>query len=161
MSRGNGAGGPEDIDATFAEIVADLRREGVGTAPEKSLPDDPVETAPVTSSATGGWRGSDSDWSATMFGDDPAEPGKPDDPDDHYVPPEPPPLPRPRKGAFVVLLFLVLGLLLLIAPSVIGLAAAIATPLGLLALAAGIALLLLRVKQGPPDGADPDNGAQV
>jgi len=169
MSRGNGAGGPEDIDATFAEIVADLRREGVGTAgsnSEKSLPDDPVETAPAAPSSattTPGWRGSDSDWSATMLGNDPAdaEPGKSDDPDDHYMPPEPPPLPKPRKGAFVVLLFLVLGLLLLIAPSVIGLAAAIATPLGLLALAAGIALLLLRVKQGPPDGADPDNGAQV
>jgi hypothetical protein len=61
----------------------------------------------------------------------------------------------------VVLLFFVVGLLLLLAPAVLGVGAALATPLGILALAIGLALLLLRVKQGPPDGADPTNGAQV
>jgi hypothetical protein len=64
-------------------------------------------------------------------------------------------------GALLVLLLFVAGLLLLIAPNLVGLGTSSATPLGILALATGIALLLLRVRQGPPPGADPSNGAQV
>ncbi|PXY28046.1 hypothetical protein [Prauserella muralis] len=169
MSRTPGSDGPEDVDATFEEIVADLRAQGFGEPNGRGAERDPApepEPEPREPPAGGtgtldpvdtGWRGSDSSWEDTMLGSPP--PGADDD--EHYVPPEPPPLPRPRKGAFVVLLFFVVGLLLLIAPRLIGLSTSVATPLGLLALATGIALLLLRVKQGPPDGADPDNGAQV
>ncbi len=60
-----------------------------------------------------------------------------------------------------MLLFFVVGLLLLLGPGLIGLSRSIALPLGMLSLATGIALALLRVRQGPPDGADPTNGAQV
>ncbi|ASR35391.1 hypothetical protein BAY61_10715 [Prauserella marina] len=200
MSRTSGSDGPENVDATFEEIVADLRAQGFGETAAGDFdvdvdsgrqddPDlaDPSEPAPgrpgqgITTQAdtkeppatrTGGdtidppetataqdnWRGSSGSWEDTMLGGPP--PGSADD-DEHYVPPEPPPLPRPRKGAFIVLLFFVVGLLLLIAPGLIGLTTTIGTPLGLLALATGLALLLLRVKQGPPDGADPTNGAQV
>jgi hypothetical protein len=158
MSRA-GRDGPEDVDATFAEIVADLRAQGfgdttddTGTAGTPGTPDErPVGATP----AGGTWRSADVTWDETMLGDDPA------DDDEHYVPPEPPPLPKPRKGAVIVLLFFVVGLLLLVVPSFVGLSTVIATPLGMLALATGLALLLLRVKQGPPDGADPSNGAQV
>ncbi|NIJ12782.1 hypothetical protein FHU38_003126 [Saccharomonospora amisosensis] len=187
MSRLSGADGPEDVDATFERIVADLRAQGVGAHGDE--PDDlddfsggadtedrtdrtdstgtadtrsPRESEPRTrelgepeaTRASGGWRESETGWDETMFGPDPGN-------DEHYVPPEPPPLPRPRKGAFIVLLFFVVGLLLLISPGVIGLNSTIGTPLGMLALAIGIALGLLRVRQGPPDGADPTNGAQV
>ncbi|ATY10779.1 hypothetical protein CU254_10080 [Amycolatopsis sp. AA4] len=183
MNRGKGADGPEDVDATFAEIVADLRAEGVGvfldedpfsgaepdapsgTEPEagkarpKPAADPPAPAAPPAAppsvSSSEGWRTGGADWDTTMFSGDPAED------DEHYVPPEPPPLPRWRKGAFVVLLFFVVGLLLLIVPNLIGVGPALATPLGILSLATGIALLLLRVRQGPPPGADPSNGAQV
>lgn len=172
MSRTPGSDGPEDVDATFEEIVADLRAQGFGepdtgvdTDPDPG--DDPAPEPEPRRPAPGGtgtpgpastsWRTSDSAWEDTMLGSPP--PGSDDD--EHYVPPEPPPLPRPRKGAFVVLLFFVVGLLLLIAPRLLGLSTTVATPLGLLALATGIALLLLRVRQGPPDGADPENGAQV
>ncbi|MYW93408.1 hypothetical protein G3I59_22980 [Amycolatopsis rubida] len=181
MNRGKGADGPEDVDATFAEIVADLRAEGVGvfldedpfsgsssagpeaspgTEPEageakpKPAADPPAPAAPPPPSPEG-WRTGGTDWDTTMFSGDPAED------DEHYVPPEPPPLPRWRKGAFIVLLFFVVGLLLLIVPNLIGVGPALATPLGILSLATGIALLLLRVRQGPPPGADPSNGAQV
>ncbi|MGW4488101.1 hypothetical protein ACWEOE_30170 [Amycolatopsis sp. NPDC004368] len=174
MTRGKGTDGPEDVDATFAEIVADLRAEGVGLfLPEDALElaDDPTaeqageEAAPPVAKtdakpdkapeADDSWRTGGTTWDTTMFEDDPAED------DEHFVPPEPPPLPRPRKGAFVVLLFFVVGLLLLIVPNLIGVGPALATPLGILALATAIALLLLRVRQGPPPGADPTNGAQV
>ncbi|MEU3624658.1 hypothetical protein BS329_00365 [Amycolatopsis coloradensis] len=173
MSRGKD--GPEDVDATFAEIVADLRAEGVGLFPEDELEkpagkatekaekaEKPSEKSPrpETSEAEPepGWRGGGTSWDKTLFEDDPA--GSSDD-EGHFVPPEPPPLPRPRKGAFIVLLFFLLGLLLLIAPTLIGMGTRLGTPLGILALATAIALLLLRVRQGPPPGADPHNGAQV
>lgn len=163
MSRGKGADGPEDVDATFAEIVADLRAEGVGLFPDE-VDDEPAARStekpekvsrPEPAEQESGWRGGGSAWEKTLFEDDPAAD------EEHYVPPEPPPLPRPRKGAFVVLVFFVLGLLLLIAPAVVGLSNALGTPLGILSLATAIALLLLRVRQGPPPGADPNNGAQV
>ncbi|HWD04997.1 MAG TPA: hypothetical protein VG674_21365 [Amycolatopsis sp.] len=179
MTRGKGTDGPEDVDATFAEIVADLRAEGVGMFIEEDVrelgdaaagvaPDDPnaPETTPPPAKPvkpakpadppeSDSWRTGGTTWDETMFGDDPAGD------DEHFVPPEPPPLPRPRKGAFVVLLFFVVGLLLLIVPNLIGVGPALATPLGILSLATAIALLLLRVRQGPPPGADPTNGAQV
>lgn len=163
MSRGKD--GPEDVDATFAEIVADLRAEGVGLFPdeEQEKPaEKPAEKTPRPESPDAepepGWRGGGTSWDKTLFEDAPA--GSSDD-EGHFVPPEPPPLPRPRKGAFIVLLFFVLGLLLLIAPNLIGMGTRLGTPLGILALATAIALLLLRVRQGPPPGADPHNGAQV
>ncbi|AIG78194.1 MULTISPECIES: hypothetical protein [Amycolatopsis] len=167
MSRGKD--GPEDVDATFAEIVADLRAEGVGLFPEDDLEKPAGKTAekpaektprpePSDAEPEPGWRGGGTSWDKTLFEDDPA--GSSDD-EGHFVPPEPPPLPRPRKGAFIVLLFFLLGLLLLIAPTLIGMGTRLGTPLGILALATAIALLLLRVRQGPPPGADPNNGAQV
>jgi hypothetical protein len=174
MSRGKD--GPEDVDATFAEIVADLRADGFGL-PEldnadnaggtagaagrgvaeegesRKTPDRPAE--PAADPPEPGWRSGGTSWDSTMFSDDPA------DDDEHYVPPEPPPLPRPKMGAFLILLLFLAGLFLLILPGVIGVGPTVATPLGILALATSIALLLLRVRQGPPPGADPSNGAQV
>ncbi|WP_199431853.1 hypothetical protein [Qaidamihabitans albus] len=161
MSRMSGADGPEDVDATFEQIVADLRAQGVGdrgtTPTEPDRDDPPPEQAAPAGPASTGWRETGTGWDETMFGSDPADV----DDEEHFVPPEPPPLPKPRKGAFIVLLFFVLGLLLLIAPGVIGLSGTVGMALGMLALATGLALLLLRVRQGPPDGADPGNGAQV
>lgn len=202
MSR-PGSDGPENVDAAFEEIVADLRAQGFGEqdldehAFDQRAADEPgaddhggdrggsggdrgggallERPGPESSdgrdadagTATGapgsrgeGWRDSPIAWDETLFGPAPDD-DDPDDPDNHFVPPEPPPLPKPRKGAVLVLVLVVLGLLLLIAPSLVGLSGAVATPLGMLSLAAGIALLLLRVRQGPPDGADPTNGAQV
>ncbi|MBE1497144.1 hypothetical protein H4696_004244 [Amycolatopsis lexingtonensis] len=171
MSRGKD--GPEDVDATFAEIVADLRADGFGLpeddtadAPEskqagtateqRKTPERPAEPpAADPSPPEPGWRSGGTSWDTTIFSDDPA------DDDEHYVPPEPPPLPRPKMGAFLILLLFLAGLFLLILPGAIGVGQTVATPLGILALATAIALLLLRVRQGPPPGADPSNGAQV
>ncbi|MGW4060403.1 hypothetical protein ACWEGE_19115 [Amycolatopsis sp. NPDC004747] len=169
MSRGKD--GPEDVDATFAEIVADLRAGGFGLPEEdtentagtadtagtesRKTPERPADPPVVESPPEPGWRSGGTSWDTTMFSDDPA------DDDEHYVPPEPPPLPRPKLGAFLILLLFLAGLFLLILPGAIGVGPTVATPLGILALATAIALLLLRVRQGPPPGADPSNGAQV
>ncbi|MFB9685331.1 hypothetical protein [Amycolatopsis plumensis] len=166
MSRGKD--GPEDVDATFAEIVADLRAGGFGLPEDdtadtaeaagtesRKTPERPAEPPAVDTPPDPGWRSGGTSWDTTMFSDDPA------DDDEHYVPPEPPPLPRPKMGAFLILLLFLAGLFLLILPGAIGVGPTVATPLGILALATAIALLLLRVRQGPPPGADPSNGAQV
>jgi hypothetical protein len=182
MSRGKD--GPEDVDATFAEIVADLRADGFGLpeldtadnadsaggtgsaggaagrgvaeeSESRKTPDRPAEPPAAADPPEPGWRSGGTSWDSTMFSDDPA------DDDEHYVPPDPPPLPRPKMGAFLILLLFLAGLFLLILPDVIGVGPTVATPLGILALATAIALLLLRVRQGPPPGADPSNGAQV
>ena len=65
--------------------------------------------------------------------------------DEHFVPPEPPPLPRIGAPAVVGLGLLGLGLLLLVAPWWIGVSETFAIPLGLLALASGLGWLVLRL----------------
>ncbi|HEY8374048.1 MAG TPA: hypothetical protein VIL00_15010 [Pseudonocardiaceae bacterium] len=133
--------GPEDIDAAFAEIVADLEREGGLNWP--SL--DETETETETSQA--------------------AEPEptnrREEADDDHFVPPEPPPLPPLRAPTVAALLLVGVGVLLLVVPGLVGLAPRIGTPLGLIALSAGIGWLVLRARQGPPPDSGWDDGAQV
>ncbi|MPZ86384.1 MAG: hypothetical protein GEV28_40845 [Actinophytocola sp.] len=164
---------PEDVDAAFAAIVADLEREGVGSR----LPDldDPAEDQPAnppvppsaTSQATAddpgaepapgrrpaSWRGHDGEWDWTWGTDD-----------EHYVPPEPPPLPRLRPLTIAALVLIVVSVVLLIVPGVVGLDARIGTPIALVALTFGGAMLLLRVRHSPknqdPD-TDRDDGAQI
>jgi hypothetical protein len=153
---------PEDVDAAFAAIVADLEREGLGsdvqsdterteefTAP-RVIPTDVPESAPAPPPEPApSWRGHDAEWDWSWGSDD-----------EHYVPPEPPPLPRLRPVTVLALVLVVAGVLLLIAPGVIGLDARIGTPISLLALVCGFGLLFLRIRRTPPD-SEHDNGAQI
>lgn len=168
MSRTGGADRPEDVDAAFAEIVSELRAEGVGQAdpdtPEESGDDETAEPRPdsersgsTPSAREGTWRTSDSEWEDVLLGDEPA--GL--DENEHFVPPEPPPLPHPGRGAFVVLLFFAVGLVLLIIPGLLGVPERISLPLGLLSLVVAVGLLLLRIRRRLPDDHGPDGGAQV
>jgi hypothetical protein len=157
--RPGGSDGPEDVDAAFAEIVADLEREGLGAAamaederertglPRKDPPD-PIAHADTEPT---GWRVPDIAWDEAVAAEE----------DAHYVPPDPPPLPRLRAGTLFGILLLLIGVLLLAGPELIGLAPRIATPLSLVSLAAGIGWLILRMRQGPPPGSDGDYGAQL
>jgi hypothetical protein len=83
--------------------------------------------------------------------------------DEHFVPPEPPPLPRLGPPAMVGLVLLGLGLVLVIAPDWVGVSPPYGLPLGLLGFAAGLGWLVLRLWPGPPDSAkdDGDDGAVV
>jgi hypothetical protein len=81
---------------------------------------------------------------------------------EHFVPPEPPPLPRIGPPAAVGITLLVLGLTLVIAPGVVGISNVYGLPLGLLALASGLGWLVLRLWPAPPDERDEDDdGAQL
>ncbi|GLZ39206.1 hypothetical protein [Actinokineospora sp. NBRC 105648] len=157
--KGRPGDGPEDVDAAFAEIVADLEREGVGrdVPSEAELrrelreqePDQPVDP-PRPPAPASSWRAHDTEFDWTD-----------ENADEHYEPPEPPPLPRLRPATIVAIVLLVAGVLLLVLPSLIGLDARIATPIALVALASGIGLLLLRARKHPHDYPDGDDGAQV
>lgn len=160
--RSGGPDGPEDVDAAFAEIVADLEREGLGAnltedtaditdiaeALAAERPPDPEPETPPKKPAD--WRAADVDWDWASASEE-----------EHYVPPDPPPLPRLRASTIFGLVLILIGIFLLAAPAVIGLAARIATPLALISLAAGIGWLVLRMRQGPPPDSGWDDGAQL
>jgi hypothetical protein len=134
--RPGGPDGPEDVDAAFAEIVADLEREGLGanltddatditeitTITEALAAEPPPEPEPSDQTATD-WRTADVDWDWASASEE-----------EHYVPPDPPPLPRLRASTIFGLVLMLIGIFLLAAPALIGLAARIATPLTLIRL---------------------------
>ena len=161
--RHGGPDGPEDVDAAFAEIIADLEREGFGSSfaddpepaddkPEQDAPDSGPDTEQMPATRPTAWRGSDTDWDWTGESDD-----------DHYVPPDPPPLPRLRPVTILAIVVLALGLVLMVVPGLFGLVPRLGTPIALIAIGVGIVLLLLRVRNDPARdrGEDDDNGAQV
>ncbi|MER7083337.1 hypothetical protein SAMN02982929_04664 [Saccharopolyspora kobensis] len=147
-TRHDNADGPEDIDAAFAEIVADLERdENFARWPDD---DEPVtrgekpEAPPVAAPVESGPR----DWAAPA-----------NEEDEHYVPPEPPPLPTPRPTTMAGIVVVVIGVLFALVPGLAGLSSTITLPLGLVLISSGIGWLLLRLRQ-PPRNSD-DDGAQV
>lgn len=167
---GNNPDGQDDVDAIFDELVAGLRAEGVGTRSDAATAADPSrqeareeDERPVQPQQPSDWRSGEVGWDETMLSDDPdGQDGGEASDDEHFVPPEPPPLPRMTRAMVVVVLFFAIGLVLLIVPGLIGMGPVAATPLGILALAAGLGFLLLRARDdNRPPGSDPSNGAQV
>jgi hypothetical protein len=75
--------------------------------------------------------------------------------EEHFVPPDPPPLPHLGPPAIVGLTLLVLGIILAVTPQVVGLNESAGLPLGLLTLALGLGWLVLR--SWPTDDADDDD----
>ncbi|RRO14885.1 DUF308 domain-containing protein [Saccharopolyspora rhizosphaerae] len=160
MSRGhNSPDGPEDIDAAFAEIVADLERDTKfgrwpgEDEPAKTSSEDDQEPRPAESTAP------------QPAVEPPAEQGPRDwtpaeEEEEHFVPPEPPPLPVPRPATFLGVGVIVLGVLVLLVPGLAGIAATVKLPLGLVLISAGIGVLLFRLRRTPPEDPD-DDGAQV
>jgi hypothetical protein len=161
---------PEDVDAAFAAIVADLEREGVGAhlpdlddadavqkpsarESRESREDEAAaaEPEPQASPPPSAWRGQEAEWDWSWGTEE-----------EHYVPPDPPPLPRLRPLTLVALALMLAAVVLLVLPGVIGLDARIGTPIALVALISGGAMLLLRIRQTPksPDD-DRDDGAQI
>ncbi|MGH3972032.1 MAG: hypothetical protein ACRDS9_01705 [Pseudonocardiaceae bacterium] len=80
--------------------------------------------------------------------------------EDHFTPPEPPPLPVPRRRTVGGVALLVIGVLLLVGPNLLGLTEAVAIPLGLVALTAGIGWLVIGLRSGPPPEGW-DDGARL
>jgi hypothetical protein len=81
--------------------------------------------------------------------------------DEHFVPPEPPPLPRLGPPALVGLTLIALGIVLVVSPGWLGVPDPYGLPLGLVGLAAGLGWLVLRLWPDPPDRRDEDDDGAV
>jgi hypothetical protein len=89
----------------------------------------------------------------------PPAPPEQDLPEEHYEPPAPPPLPVPAPASLYAVLLVAIGLILIGVPSVIGLSFDVGLILGVVAIAAGVAVLLTRMRERSVD--DGDDGAVV
>ena len=84
------------------------------------------------------------------------------DDDGHYVPPPPPPVPKVRRHTVGALVALTIGLVLVFAPNLFGLAAS--TGLGVVGIAlmlGGAGALVWHMRDAPPVDSGPDDGAVV
>lgn len=145
-------GGPDRGVDAFEAIVSSWRADGA--VPQ--WPDDPPVRADDPPGPTVD-RPADPDPAPAVH----RPPTGPADPvDEHFVPPEPPPLPRLGPPAAVGLGLLVLGLVLVTTPGWLGVGPTYGLPLGLVTLAAGLGWLVLRLWPTPPDDDD-DDGARL
>ncbi|MGH3916232.1 MAG: DUF308 domain-containing protein [Pseudonocardiaceae bacterium] len=139
------AEGSQETDAAFAGIIASWRAEP--DAPRWPIEEYGSEPQPAGHHPDG----------------EDATPGrrKADDGDeDHFEPPEPPPLPVPGPRTLGGLLLVATGVLLLIQPNLLSLSESVGLPLGLLAVTGGIGWLILGLRGGPPPEGW-DDGARL
>jgi hypothetical protein len=158
----------------FEQVVASWKAEGTvprwpdgaqpggaqpgGAQPDGAQPgDDPVGTDPTGSDPTG------ADPTVGPIPEQTAARVPPPapridprlDPEEHYVPPDPPPLPRVGAAVGVGLVLVVLGIILVAAPQWIGMSSVYGLPLGLVAIAGGLTWLLMRLWQPADEDVDP------
>jgi hypothetical protein len=126
-----------DEEAEWRRIVAALEAEGAMPL----LDDEPAVAAAAAATPV------------------PAEPDLLELPEEHYEPPPPPPLRAPAPASLYAVLLIAAGALLVIAPSVVGLSGNIALVLGVAGVAAGVAVLVSRMRERSVD--DGDDGAVV
>ncbi len=84
--------------------------------------------------------------------------------DAHFVPPDPPPVPRPKRRTVVALLILAVGFLMLIRPGLLQVTPDAVLVLGISCVVGGFGLLIygLRPRSADPDDADGwDDGARL
>jgi len=80
--------------------------------------------------------------------------------EEHFEPPQPPPFPRPSRNTVLAVLLVLIGVLLMAVPRLIGMDDRTGLTLGVLAVLAGGALLVLRLREAR-DEDGPDDGAVV
>lgn len=150
-SRRDSTDGPEDVDAAFAEIVASLERDGMGA----NWPDPPEFDSTPDSTPDP----ADEPVAAGIRPEGQPRVSAPEPEDEHFVPPEPPPLPRLRAGTIAALVVIVIGLVLLVVPQLFGLSTQVSVPTALVVLCGGVGWLVLRIRPGPPPDSGWDDGA--
>jgi hypothetical protein len=124
-----------DEEAEWRRIVAALEAEpGLGAADGEQAPAVPATAAP-------------------------AEQDLLELPEEHYQPPPPPPLRPPAPASLYAVLLIAAGALLIFAPQVVGLSGNVALLLGVAGVAAGVAVLVSRMRERSVD--DGNDGAVV
>lgn len=170
-----------DVDDRFEELIAGFTRSDVPDAPARddhvgvrppgplpeAAPDqtdsevpDAAESAAAPERVTPPAQGSAS-VDDPLIWRGPTGPIGPaaDDPAEHYNPPDPPPWRAPSRQAQLGILVLLLGAVLLFFPDLIGLSGQVSVFLGVVGIAGGVGLLVLRLHKGDRD--DDDDGAVV
>jgi hypothetical protein len=125
-----------DEDAEWARIVAAFEAEHGHTTVEDAPAEAPLPPPPA-----------------------PAEPDVLDRPEEHFEPPPAPPVPVPKPSTLYSFLLVAAGIILVWAPSVIGLSSDVGLVLGVAAVAAGVGTAVLRMRERSTD--DGDDGAVV
>lgn len=174
---------PEDVDAAFAAIVADWAAEGAPRWPDDAPqvpggPDDGRDEGPSSGAGTA-TPPSGRPTPPEVPGRQAPRPGvgpridppvpdarrnppaRPAD-DEHFVPPDPPPLPRLGLSSLLGLGLLIIGVVLLAVPGLLGAPLGPGIVPGLLAMTAGLGWLVfgMRRGRGSDDGTD-DDGARL
>lgn len=179
--RDDSAGYPADsaaVSAAFEDIIAAWRAEGeVPDWPADTMPGGRQHPTPVVSDPEspgpppGDHPGLPGDHTTPVSDGRPATPSyRPPPPrpyapvppeDDHFIPPEPPPLPRIGRAAAIGMGLIAVGLTLLLAPGLLGVAESVGLTLGLLTVAGGLGWLVLGswASDPPIDPYDDDDGA--
>jgi hypothetical protein len=180
---GRDPGLPDDVDAAFAAIVADWAAAGAPRWPDElpeleapgrdDGPSSGLSSGLGTATPPGGQdlpRPGDvppappaprpESRSSRTPPPAPRRPARPAE-DEHYVPPEPPPLPRLGLSSVLGLALLVVGVVLLAVPGLLGGPVSLGIVPGLLAMTAGLGWLVFGLRRGRDEGpaADTDDGA--
>jgi len=152
--------------ADRADPANDADRPAIG--PRADRPAGPRADPPTTNETSTVERNNPASGKHLQPGERPAGPAADPLPDEHFVPPEPPPLPRMGPPILVGLTLIGLGLVLVAVPGWVGVPQVYSLPLGLVAIAAGLGWLVLRLWPDPDDVPpplylddpdDPDGGA--
>jgi len=140
---------PVDEDANWAALVASFDRPSAAAVPPW----------PVNEDAEAGLGPTAAEASVRPEPEEPAV-AAPDE--EGYIPPPPPPLPRISRATAGALCTIAGGVLLLVFGSqVLSLSPVVAFRLGIVAVIAGVAWLIWRMRDDSPDSDRPDDGAVV
>jgi hypothetical protein len=146
VPQGQGPKGPGaadiDVNAAWEQVLLSLRSTETAGHP---WPDSEDVVGPA--------EGNTADVVAALSGESRAE----EEPDEHFVPPAPPPLPRLQPPTVISLLAIVAGILV----NVTGFDGGDLDWLGIGAVIAGAIGLVWRAKEGPPTDSGWDDGAVV
>lgn len=141
------------IDSQFHELVSQLEFDSRLT--DDSARGAAATTDPPTSATPAASGSSISDEVSRRLG---ADPDPPELRDEHFVPPTPPPVPRPSRAGTMALVVLGIGIAILSLGRLVGLSADESLTFGVLATLAGAYLLSRRLKRYRDDD---DDGARV
>ncbi|THV28290.1 hypothetical protein [Glycomyces paridis] len=144
---------PEDVDRRFNELVKGLGDPGAGFVRGEGAEEFPAEAVPMTPPVP-----STPDEEPTLLELWDAE--LPDDDEDDYEPPEPPPLPWPSLQAVGGILLIIAGVALVVNPGIAPLGQNPGRLVGLVGFLVGVWLLISRLRPDK-DADDTDDGAVV
>ncbi len=162
-----GPGRPSDaeIDAQFAELVSGLRGSmDWGENSEDAPTTGGRESAEERARRRDLRRAERAEELAAFQAEQAAIEAEHEADDAHFTPPEPPPIPRPKRRTVAALLLLAAGVLLVVRPGLLSVRPDFVLVLALLLILGGAGLLVagLRRRHAKPGDADGwDDGAQV